>query len=125
MGIFDFFKGPQLKRHEASSIAWSFAESLFTGEITTEEFVRDADVMLENIFQRSFPNHSIDADQSRQILKLAYLIYENDKDWLEKIVRQKKYYENPLRDPRNLKINVRNPEVPNTDSIEYLTLFKY
>ena len=122
MRIFDFLKGPkgpQLTKVEANSIACWIAERLFKNEITTEELIRDADIILENILVSYFPDRSIEADQSSQILKLAYLLYENDKEWLEWRVAQ------PVPEVGDLAGLERNYEGKrNIKPLPHLTLFK-
>ena len=120
MGIFDFLKGPQLTKSDANGIAQAIALRLFRNEITTEEFIRDADVILEKFIVFYRPNCSIEADQSRQILKLAHLLYENDKEYLDWRVR------NPIPEPgepgwKNIDVYKGKR---NIKSYSYLTLFK-
>ena len=116
MGIFDFLKGPQLTKTYANAIAQAIAERLFRNEITTEELIRDADVILEKFIVLYCPNCSIEADQSRQILKLAYLLYENDKEYLEWSVR------NPLPEPHERYDPYKGKR--NIKPRSHLTLFK-
>ena len=123
MGIFDFLKGPKgpkLKKAEAATIAVNIAERLFKNEITTEELIRDADIILEEFLVTYFPDRSIETDQSRQILKLAYLFYENDKNYLEWRVLQPipDFYPEVNERPRIYKGK------KNTKAYAYLTLFK-
>jgi len=119
MGIFDFLKGPKgpkLKKAEAAMIAVNIAERLFKNEITTEELIRDADIILEEFLVSYFPDRSIETDQSRQILKLAYLFYENDKEYLEWRVLQ------PIPEVNERQRIYKGKR--NTKAYAYLTLFK-
>ena len=84
MGIFDFFlKGPQLTKSDANSLAIDIALMLHKKEITPRELVINAENILEELFVRDYPDHSIEPDQSRQIFRFALLTYENDKKYLE------------------------------------------
>lgn len=84
MGIFDFFlKGPQLTKSEAGSIAFEIAMKLFANEISHQELVINAEIILEEFFVKDYPDHSIEPDQSRQIFRLALLLFEKDKEQLK------------------------------------------
>ena len=86
MGIFDFiFRGSELSRYEAFQICREIAFTLHKEELSIEDLVRDFENILENIFQRGFPNKSIKTEQSRQIFGFSIYIYENHKDFLSDI----------------------------------------
>ena len=84
MGIFDFLtRGPKLKRYEAFSICKEFAMYLYTGELSVDIYVIKFESILEKIFQRDYPDRSINAEESKQIAKFALFIYEKHKEFLE------------------------------------------
>ena len=70
MGIFDsFFKGPELTKDDALNMSTSMALNLYRDGYTIEQFIQNADMLLEEIFKMEFPHHSISTEQSKQILK--------------------------------------------------------
>ncbi len=100
MGIFDFFlKGPELTSAEAEEFSTDIALILLEGKITIQILMADAEGILEKIALDKFPNNSIKPEQSRQILRCSIMLYEQEKNWLEK--RQKarqEYLRNPYKD---------------------------
>ena len=109
MGFFDFLKGPQLNRWEAHSVASNIALRLYLGFIDLDQLILYAETELEFQFKLNFPDHSIEPEQSKQLLRLAILYFEEEKEYLENlkerrlraavrqrygpdIVKPKKYY---------------------------------
>ena len=127
MGIFDFFlKGPELKKDEAEKIAFDIALMLHRKQITYRELTINAEKILERRFAHSYPNHSIKPDQSRQILRLAVMYSENDKECLDYWKRRNDTYARAFEeDPYNIpNLSWRNPPIKNVNYNTVLTLFK-
>jgi hypothetical protein len=126
MGLFDFlFKGPQLSKFDADRIAFRIAMQLYEGQITQETLLLNAEDILEYQFQSTaLHEYSIEPEQSRQILRLAILYYESEKECLEKHLRRAKYDEERLVGDRLMVSYGNNLRPENISYREYLTLFK-
>tara|TARA_B100001027_G_scaffold176563_1_gene127799 strand:- start:153 stop:536 length:384 start_codon:yes stop_codon:yes gene_type:complete len=126
VGIFDFFlKGPQLKKWEANRLATDIALMLHTKEITPRDLVINAENILEELFVRFYPDHSIEPDQSRQIFQFALLTYENDKKYLEDRERRRKFYADEFERSGDIpKIIWSSHPQQTIDYKIHLTLFK-
>ena len=126
MGIFDFFlKGPQLTKWDANSLATDIAMMLHKKETTPRELVINAENILEELFVRDYPDHSIEPDQSRQIFQFALLTYENDKEYLEHRESRSKFYDDAIE--RNGDIPLISWSSHPQQTLDYqvhLTLFK-
>ena len=126
MGIFDFFlKGPQLTKSDANSLAIDIALMLHKKEITPRELVINAENILEELFVRDYPNHSIEPDQSRQIFRFALLTYENDKKYLEQIQGRRKFHADAIDRTGDIPLVSWSSHPQQTiDYQVHLTLFK-
>ena len=122
MGIFDFlFKGPELYRHEARTMVTDLAMHMYRGKASPKDLVIHADVYLEHQFLKwNFGDRSINSEQSKQIIRVAILQYENDKAYLEQLMRRQDYInENP-----NLRATFKDLPLSTIKMDEMLTLFK-
>ena len=137
MGIFDFFlKGPQLTKSEAGSISFEIAMKLFGNEISHQELVINAESILEEFFVNHYPDHSIEPDQSRQIFRLALLLFEKDKEQLKfytgsRNINKRMIDNLPVNEETGepywgmmTSLNMGSPPDGNVNYDEHLTLFK-
>jgi hypothetical protein len=131
MGIFDFlFKGPPLQKWKAELMAENIAMDLYENKYSLQDLVINGEKILEHYFQRDsdIRDCSIDNEQSKQILRLAILYFENDKDYLEK----RKQHSEKVREimkPKGIGLPFKItppdfPYSPKTNPKEHLTLFK-
>tara|TARA_Y100001970_G_scaffold109992_1_gene137353 strand:- start:119 stop:484 length:366 start_codon:yes stop_codon:yes gene_type:complete len=96
MGIFDsFFKGPELTKDDALNMSTSMALNLYRDGYSIEQFIQNADMLLEEIFKMEFPHHSISTEQSKQILKNVVRIYTEEKEHLKNLNKLSIYINNP------------------------------
>ena len=120
MGIFDsFFKGPELTKGDALSMSTSMALNLYRDGYTIEQFIQNADMLLEEIFKMEFPHHSISTEQSKQILKNVVRIYTEEKEHLKNLNKLSIYINNPT--PEN-KPTEKVMKIISTKSLKNLRL---
>ena len=125
MGILDFlFKGPQLKKWRAKVMASNIAMDLYRNKYSLQDLIMNAEKILEHEFQRDreIRDCSIEPEQSKQILRLAILYYEHDKNYLEKLKQRQDRIRSAYPSRLNFGDNHIDPE--NIKYEEHLTLFK-
>ena len=123
MGILDFlFKGPQLEKGQAKVMATHIAMDLYRNKYSLQDLIMNAEKILEYEFQRDphIRDCSIEPEQSKQILRLAILYYEHDKNYLKKM----KQRQDSLRSDIPSRINFGRIDPENIKYEEHLTLFK-
>jgi len=92
MGIFDkLFRGPELSKQDAEIFSLDIALKLFTNEMTIDEFISNMENVIEGIFQSHYPDNSITPDQTKQIVRTGLILFENEKEYLQRVKWDRDY----------------------------------